>query len=151
MVLDRLDTNLPTFHGMALLAVRPELPFVDVGVAVGALISHIGKNRLGMALGAGYRLVHAPQRKAGLVVVELRHSADWLPTNRRMAVLARNVQAAVRAARADVRLRLLSRSGSSDEKHNKRNPTPEWVCRNQNLHLQNRIRLKQFRKNDYEE
>ena len=51
-----------------------------------------------MTLHTLHFLVHAAQRVAGLVVVKLRNTADRLPTQRGMAVLAGNIESTVRIA-----------------------------------------------------
>lgn len=101
-----LHRNLPSLYGVALFASSAELPLVNVGVAVGALLSHVREHWFGVALCAGDSLVHAAQRKARLVVIELRQAADGFPSAQRVAVLARHIQRAVRAPRAAVARRL---------------------------------------------
>ena len=85
---------------MALFAVGAHLALVDVGVTGRALCSDVCENRLGVALGTCHAFVHAAQRIARLVVVELRNCPDWLPAIRRVAVLARHGQIAVWTTRA---------------------------------------------------
>ena len=120
MLFDLLQRNHPSFHRMALLAVGSELAFVNVGMAIRALGSHVRKHRLGMALGARYALVHAAEGKLGQVVIELRNAADRFPARRGVAVLTRHVQVAVRAASARVILRL-AYGRSAAAKQQKRN------------------------------
>lgn len=48
---------LPAFHCVALFAIRSKLPLVNIGVAIGALGSNIGKDRACMALHASDLLV----------------------------------------------------------------------------------------------
>ena len=95
MLLDLLHGNLPALDAMALLAGGAELAFVDVGVTIRALAPYVRKYWLDMALRTGDALMHAAQRKTGLVVVELRHAADRLPSAEGVAILAGNIQAAV--------------------------------------------------------
>ena len=85
---------------MALLAIRPQLPLVDVGVAVLASLPDAGEDRLDVALDAGHRTVHAAQRIPRLIMIELRNRADRPPSAGRVAVLTRNVEIAVRTMRA---------------------------------------------------
>ena len=99
VVLDGLDRDVPTFHAVALLAIDAHLPFVNVGVAIGAPATHIREDRLGVTLGAGHILVHAPQRIFGLIVIEFGDGPDRLPPNRGVTVLAGNVQVTVRTPR----------------------------------------------------
>jgi len=76
---------------MALLAARSQLALVDVGMAILAALSDIGKDRLYMTFSAPDRGMHAPEWISGLVVVEFRDGADRLPGIRRVAVLAGDV------------------------------------------------------------
>ena len=96
---DSLQHEIPALHGMTLLAIGTHLTAVDVGVAVGAGCAGIGKHWFGVALGAGDAHVHAAQGISSGVVIELRYSPYRLPTHRGMAILARNAQVAMRAAR----------------------------------------------------
>jgi len=79
VVPDRFQRCLPTLHGVALRAVGAELAAMDVGVAVGALRAHILENHARMALTAAHALVHAPERIAGEIVIEIGLGADGLP------------------------------------------------------------------------
>lgn len=106
VLLDFIERDRPSFDGVTLLAVRAELTFVDVGVAVRAPCPHIAEYRLDMALRARDTHVHSPQRKLGLIVIELRNASDWFPAGRSVAVLARNIQVPVRAARIRISLRV---------------------------------------------
>lgn len=106
VLIDLLDRNIPSLDGMALLAVCPHLPLVDVGVAVGALRTHIAEDRLGMALRAAHAFMHAAQRILRGVVIEFRNSADRLPAATGVTVLTRNAEASVRTSRCRGRLRL---------------------------------------------
>ena len=83
---------------MTLLAVRSKLALVNIGVTVGALGTYVGEHRLRMALRTRHALVHATEGKLRQVMVELGNATDRLPPRRGMAVLARHVQVAVRAA-----------------------------------------------------
>jgi len=106
VLIDLLDRNIPTLDRVALLAVRPHLPLVDVSVAIGALRSHVREDGLGMALRTAHAFVHAAQRILRCVVIEFRNSADGLPPTNGVTVLTRNTEAAVRASRRCGRLRL---------------------------------------------
>ena len=59
MVLDLLHGNLPAQYGVALRAVGTEFAPMNVRVAVRAILSHVGENRLGMALRTFHFFVHA--------------------------------------------------------------------------------------------
>ena len=93
-----LNGDSPSAHAMAVLALRAELASVEIRVAVGALLPRFGKYFRDMARITGHTLVHAPQGELSLlVVIELGLSAKRRPTRGRVAVLARNVQRAMRA------------------------------------------------------
>jgi hypothetical protein len=73
---------------------------VDIRVTLRAFLADVGKHQFDVAFRALHLFMHAPQRIVGLVVIELRNAAYGLPTQRRMTVLARNVQSgAVRVPR----------------------------------------------------
>jgi hypothetical protein len=59
VLINLLNRNMPAPDRVALLAIRPHLALVDVGVAVGALRTHIRKNGLDVALRTRHTLVHA--------------------------------------------------------------------------------------------
>jgi len=99
VILHLLHRDIPPLHGVALLAIRSHLPTMNIRVTIRAVLSHIREYRLYMALHALHFFVHSPQRIICLVVVEFRDSPDGTPTRRRVTVLARNCQRAVRAAR----------------------------------------------------
>jgi len=87
VVFDRLNGEVPSLYRVAVFAIGAHLPAMDVGMAVCAMLGHLFENQVHVALGAGNLLVHAAQRVAGKVVIELRHGADRLPTCVGMAVL----------------------------------------------------------------
>ena len=121
MLLYLPNGNLPSTHRVALLAICSQLPLVNVGVAILATLSNIGENRPDVTFSAVHRPVHAAQRIFRLVVIEFRSSADWLPCARGVAVLARNVQVAVRAVRTSGHLRMCTlRSCRKCEQQNSR-------------------------------
>lgn len=92
-----LQNDVPSLHRMALCAVSPHLPAMNVGVAVGTVRSGVREHRLGMTLGTSHSLVQAAKRIFRGVVIELRNRADRLPPCGRMAVLARDIQVAMGA------------------------------------------------------
>lgn len=100
VLLDLPDRDLPSEHGVALCAVCSQLAPVDIGMAILAALSNVGKHGFDVALGAGDRGVHASQRVFRLIVVEFRNGADRPPGVGGVAVLARYVQVSVRAVRA---------------------------------------------------
>jgi len=109
MLLDLLDLDVPALHRVAFLAICSELPLMNVGVALRTLPSNIGKHRLGVALHAGHALVHSAQGEARRVVIKFWNRADRFPALQRMAVLAGNIERAVRAPGCGRRLRLTRR------------------------------------------
>lgn len=109
--------DLPSFHRVALFAVGAEFAAVNISVAVRALGARIGEHHFGVALSAPDRLMHAAERIAGLVVVELRNRADRSPAADRMTVLAGNIQVTVGTARVGITLRLSRRSRGQEQQH----------------------------------
>ena len=87
---------------MAVLAAGAELPAMDIGVAVGAFCARVREHQIGVALAAADPFVHAAQGELGLIVVKLRNVADRLPGRESVAVLAGEIQVAVRAARGRI-------------------------------------------------
>jgi len=106
VLIDLLHRNLPAADRVAGLASRPHLALVNVGVAVSAFVADVGKDHLGVAGSAGDAFVQAAQRIAGLIVIELGHGTDRLPAIDSVAVLAGQIQVAMRAPRV---LRCLGR------------------------------------------
>ena len=84
----RLQRHVPAEYGVTLLAVRPELPAMNIRVTVGTLRTHVTEYRFGMALDAIDLRMHAPQGIAGRIVVEFGNGADWFPARLRMAIFA---------------------------------------------------------------
>jgi len=95
MLLNLPNRDLPTTNRVALFAVRPQLPLVNVGVTILTTLSNVGENRPDVTFSAAHGLMHAAQRVFGLVVIEFWSAADWFPRGRCVAVLARNAQGAV--------------------------------------------------------
>ena len=109
----------PSADGVALLAIRAQLTLVNIGMAVLAALTDVGENHLHVTLDASDAGVHAAQRIARLVVVELRNGADRLPAIRGVAVLAWDGQIAVWTMRAFGGLRAsASRERGKREHHN---------------------------------
>jgi hypothetical protein len=84
----RLHRHIPAEYRVTLLAVRPELAAMDVGMAVGTLRTHVTEYRFGMALDAIDLRMHALQGIAGLIVIEFGNGADRFPARLRMAIFA---------------------------------------------------------------
>lgn len=115
VLVDLLHGNLPAFHAVTLLTICPKLAFMNVGVTIGALVTHVGEHRLDMTLRATDPLMHATQREPGLVMVELGHVANRLPAAHGVAILARDIERAVRATGVGVGLRLPPRGQDRDQ------------------------------------
>ena len=98
VLLNLLERDLPAFHRVALFAIRSKLALMNVGMTVSAFHADIGEHRLDVALLAGHRLVHPAKRIGSLAVIEFGNAADRFPAAERMAILARNVQVAVRTS-----------------------------------------------------
>ena len=118
VLLNLLDRNRPAAHRMALLAIRAQLPLVNVGMAVLAALPNICEYELDVALHASDGLVHAAQRISRLIVIELRHGADGPPRISGVAVLARHIQIAMRTVRTcGLRSRLLRKYKRHQQQH----------------------------------
>ena len=59
VILNLLHRDLPAAHAMTLLAIRSQLPPVDICVAILAALSNVAEYWLNVALGAGHRGMHA--------------------------------------------------------------------------------------------
>ena len=59
MLLNLLNRDLPATDRMALLAVRSQLPLVNIGVTVLATLSDVSENQSDVTFSAAYRVVHA--------------------------------------------------------------------------------------------
>ena len=122
VLLNVFDSDCPSADGVALLAIGAELALVNISVAVLAALADVGENHLHVTPGAGHGSVHAAQRIARLIMVELGNGADRLPATRGMTVLAGNGQVAVRTMRTlrGLRPRAFRESGESkDQNENK--------------------------------
>jgi hypothetical protein len=100
---------------MALIAGSPKLSLVNVRMAIGTSLTHIGKHRLGVTLSARYALVHSAKRKTCLVVIKFRYAADGFPPAHRMTILTGNTERPVRAASISGRLRLRGHDARSQQ------------------------------------
>jgi len=79
VVLELLHSDVPALYGVTFRAVRAHFSLVHVRVTVLAVLSHLGKDRLDMALRTLHLLMHAAQRVLRLVVVKLWVSANGPP------------------------------------------------------------------------
>ena len=109
--IDLGDGNLPAAHRVTALASRRHFAAMNIRMAVGALTPDIGEHHLGMAVYAVDALVQSAERELGLVVVELRHRTNGLPSVNGVAVLTSDIQVAVGAAGLLGRLRRGSARG----------------------------------------
>ena len=90
---------MPAFHRVALLALSPKLPTVNVRVTVGAFRADVGEYQADVAFFAAHAGVESPQWVTRLVMVKLGQVAEGGPGTKSMAVFAGNVQVAVGASR----------------------------------------------------
>lgn len=111
---DLLDRDVPTLNSVALRAVGAHLALVNVSVAILAVFSYVGEDRLDVALRAAHLFVHAAERVFGFVVIEFGNRANGTPSGRSVAILARNTQRAMRASGC---LPLGQRRGSTKHRH----------------------------------
>ncbi len=88
MLLNVPGGDLPSAHGVALLTVCTELAFVDIGMAILAALSDVGKYGPDVTFRAGDRGMHTPEWILGLVVIKFWDGADRLPCVGSVAVLA---------------------------------------------------------------
>ena len=79
VVANRGHRYMPAPHGMTRLAVRTELPAVNVRVAIRTLMSNVREDQLDVALRTLHFLVHAPKRITRLIVIEFRYGPNRLP------------------------------------------------------------------------
>lgn len=110
VILELLRFDVPAVYGVALLAIGSELAAVDIRVTISAVLADIGEDGVDVAFAAFHFLVHAAQGVMGLVVIEFDDRANGPPTRGGVAILARDVQIAMGAARC---LFLRNCSGSS--------------------------------------
>lgn len=83
---------------MALRAIGAKLCPVNIGVAIGAVLSNVGENGLGVASRAGYFFVHAAKRVPRGVVVEFWNGSNGGPTGVCVAIFAGNCEGSVRTS-----------------------------------------------------
>ena len=98
MLFCALGDQAPALHRVTLFTARAHLPAMNIGMAIGAVRPHVCKDGLGVTLGTGNPLVLTAKRIFGCVVIKLGNGANGLPSHRRVAILAREAQAAVRAS-----------------------------------------------------
>ena len=99
VVLDVLDRDAPSLHGVTFLAASSELAAMQVGVAVHAFRPHIRKYGIcvaGLAIQLG---VSSAKRKGSLVVVEYRKASYGRPAGFGVAILAGKLEFPVGTSR----------------------------------------------------
>ena len=91
VILCRSRVDPPSVHRVAVLALRAELPLVEIRMTIGALLPGLCKNFRHMARITRHIRVHAAQRIVCVgVVIKFRPRTERRPTRRRVAVLTRN-------------------------------------------------------------
>ena len=98
VVLHLLNGDIPSLDSVTLGAVGAHLAAVNIGVTIGAILAHVGEDGLDVALDALHFFVHATQGVIGLVVIELRNSADGAPTGGGVTVFAGDIERSMRIA-----------------------------------------------------
>ena len=96
VLLNQLHRYPPAQNRVALGAIGSELRTVNIGMTIGAFLSNISENRLGVALRAGYFFVHPTKRVPRGVMVEFGYGTNRRPPYVRVAIFAGNVQGTVR-------------------------------------------------------
>lgn len=117
MHLDLRDRHFPAADGMAVLAGSSHLAAVDVGMAVGAFVADVAEHHLRMTVHAVDALVHAAQGEFGLVVIEFGYRPNRPPAIDGVAILASNIQIAVRTAAAIGRVCVSSAGDTPQHQH----------------------------------
>ena len=110
MLLNLGNGDLPPSNRVTLLAVRTELAFMDVGVAILAALADTCENGFDVTLRASNVFVHATEWILSLIVIEFRNGPNRLPCACGMTILTRDVQISVGTVCADVSLRMRSES-----------------------------------------
>jgi len=98
MIFNLLRCDFPTEDSVATGAIRSHFALMDVGMAVLAILAHIGKDRLHVALRALHFFMQAAQGVFRLAVVKLKDFADRPPSSGGVAIFARNVESTVRTS-----------------------------------------------------
>ena len=113
VLLHVFNSDRPSANSVALLAIRAQLALVNISVAVLAALADAREDHFYVTLAAGNGRVHAAQRIARPVMVELGNSANRFPGIRGVAILTGNGETAVRTVRAfgDLRTRNSRESG----------------------------------------
>lgn len=115
MLIDGMNGDLPATHLMAKLTLRSVSPPVNVGVAILAIVTNIGKYRVDVAFLAADVGMHAAKWKRSFAVIEFRLASNRPPRRNRVAFLARNLQWAMGTLRLGGSMRLLLRQYNGSE------------------------------------
>ena len=86
VLVNGLDGDIPSIHGVALFTACSHLAAVNIGVAVGTMMSDIGEHQANVALSALDILVQTAQWIAGFVVIEFRKVAYGFPAGEAMTI-----------------------------------------------------------------
>jgi len=98
VLLHSLQDDVPPLHRMTFFAIRSHLSAVQIGMAIGAVHTRVGKHRLRVTLRAADPHMLSTQRILRFVVIEFGEGSNRFPANRRMAVLTGNAQTAMGAS-----------------------------------------------------
>jgi hypothetical protein len=118
MFVDVMDRHLPAAVTVAQVTLRSIFPPVNVGVAVLALLTDVGKGQVDVAILAGHFGVQPTQGKPGFAMIKFRRTADGRPARRGVAVLAGDLQVAMRTVRGGVSIRCLPVATRQHRLHN---------------------------------
>jgi len=111
VILELLDSDIPTLHSVTFGAARAHLPLVNIGMTVLAILSYVGENRFDVALRALHFFMHATQWILGLAVIKFCVRADGPPAGGGVAVFAGDGESAMRASGSPLLRRLSGRVG----------------------------------------
>jgi len=90
VILHCFHRNVPAQRSVALGAVGAKLALVNVSVAIGAILAHVGEDGLHVAVDAIHFFVHPAQWVTRGVVIKFRDGANRGPARGGMAVFAGN-------------------------------------------------------------
>ena len=133
--LNRRYRHVPPAHRVTAVAVRTELPPVQIRVTLRALCRGLREHQIRVATPASDVMVQPQQRKTGLpVVIEFQLAADWFPRGSGVAVFASALERAMRIRLAAAE-GFLSNSGDRAHCRDKahvgyRTPKAPRPCRN---------------------
>jgi hypothetical protein len=85
----------PSTHRMTLFAVASQLPAMNIGMTIGALVSYVGKNQISMTLPTGQAGMHSLEGETRIPMIEFRRRLYGFPACRGVALLARNFKSSM--------------------------------------------------------